>query len=81
MHSKTRNVLKLRNVQTLLFCYDNLRLLKKDKTSIDEFLESAIQEDMENEEVEEEFVLDVEEGESTDIEIDEGEDSNDMEIS
>ena len=51
----------------LLFCYVNLRLLNKDKPSIGEFLESAIQEEMENEEVEEEVVEDAEEEESTDI--------------
>ena len=65
----------------LLFCYVNLRLLKKDKTSIGKCLEPTIQEDMEDEEVEEEIVKDPEEGESTDTGIDEEEDANDMEMS
>jgi hypothetical protein len=66
----------------LLFCYVNLRLLKKDKTSIIEFLESAIQEEMENEEVVVEAgnVEDAEEEDSNDIEDAEGGDSKDIEI-
>jgi hypothetical protein len=81
VHSKTRNRLKLKNVQMLLFCYVNLRLLKKDKTSIVEFLESAIQEEMENEEVVEAGnVEDAEEEDSNDIEDAEGGDSKDIEI-
>ena len=67
----------------LLFCYVNLMVLNKDKTSIGEFLESNIQEDMENEEVEEEIVEDPEEGDSTDADTDddEEEDANNMVIS
>ena len=42
VHSKVRNRLKHESVLMLLFCYVNLRLLRKDNTKIAEFLESAI---------------------------------------
>ena len=45
IHTKARNRLKIKSVNMLLFCYVNLRLLKKDNTSVGEFLEDAILEE------------------------------------
>jgi len=42
IHTKSRNRLTNKSVQMLLFCYMNLRLLKKESTAVCKFLSAAL---------------------------------------
>ena len=45
IHTKSRNRLKHQSVQMLLFCYVNLRLLKKESSKVAQFLLGALNDD------------------------------------
>jgi hypothetical protein len=74
IHTKTRNRLVNKSVQMLLFCYVNLRLLRKETSMVAKFLLSAIHDEL-DEEVLDEGGLDAVEVESND-EDQEAEDSD-----
>ena len=48
IHTKSRNRLTNQSVHNLLFCYVNLRLLRKESTLVAKFLLSAIEDELDD---------------------------------
>jgi hypothetical protein len=63
IHTKTRNRLVNKSVQRLLFCYVNLRLLRKETSPVAQFLLSAIDDELDEVELDEGGELDNQEEE------------------
>jgi hypothetical protein len=58
IHTKARNRLVNKSVQRLLFCYVNLRLLGKETSTVAKFLHSAIDDELDEAELDEGGELD-----------------------